>query len=307
MVDTVCHAKDKNNCPHHPVVKVKLTLTEQIAENNQKRDEERKQAFKQEWIERTSDWSSHGFQKLHETRSGAYYTDYDRLSRDDLKTFTVDEKQTFKFYSSNNFKWVNSYLYDSGNHMPEGDSNDRSIYDIKIESLSQQEVEANPTQYQAKEAIKALDKALLHTADEARILYRGQSVAGDHLKGKTAAEVHAYVDATYKIGHEVEMKGYTSATPSALTALRYSITEDNMGGKPEGLLFEMKTKKGVNITSASLYAREAETLIPRDTKWKVVAVHKSKIIKAESVNMAVPSIKSKNQSKVTLIQLVEVE
>jgi hypothetical protein len=185
VVDTVCQAKDKDNCPRHPIAKVKLTLTEQVAENNRKRDEERKQAFKQEWIERTSDWSSHGFQTLHETRSGADYTDYNKLSHDELKSFTEAEKQTFKFYSSNNFKWVNSYLYNVENSMPEGGQNDRSIYDIKIESLSQQEVELNPTQYQAREAIDALDKALLHTKDEARILYRGQSVAGEHLRGKT--------------------------------------------------------------------------------------------------------------------------
>lgn len=307
MTTNVCNAKDKNNCPHHPIAEAPLTLAEQVAANNLKRDEERKRVLQQEWIERSSDWGTHGFQKIHETRSGADYSDYYTLSKNDLESRTEDEKKTFKFYSSNNFRWVNNYLYSPNDTMPEGNDSDRSIYDYKIESLSQQEVEQAPTKRQAQEAIQALDKALLHTEQDARILYRGQSVAAEHLRGKTPVEVHAYVDATYKVGGEVNMRGYTSATPSALTAMRYSIKEDNMGGKPEGILFEMKTKKGVNITSASLYMRESETLIPRDTKWKVVAVHKSKIIKAESVNMHVSSIKSRNQAKVTLIQLVEIE
>ena len=305
MTGTVCNAVDKDNCPYHPIAKPKLTVLEQIAQNNAIRQEAQKAAIRQEWMERSSDWEQYGFQKVNETRRSDDNSDYFSSSKKELAQASEQDKRIFRFYSSNNFRWVNNYLYASS-EFPEGTNVDKSIHDLKIKSLASQEVIQAPTQHQAEEAITALDKALLSAQPEARILYRGQSIASAHLSGKTPAEVHAYIDETYKVGHEVSLKGYVSTTPSAVSALGYSSKVDSLGIKVEGLFFEMKTKKGVNITSESLYVREAETLLPRNTKWKVVAVHKSKLVKAESINKRLSTQKKKTQAKVTLIQLVEV-
>jgi len=305
-----CRAKDRSKCPVHgikatsaPVLEKKpLTIAEQIAANFAAREAEKKAVFKQEWAERSTDWKEYGFQYPVSKRICDDPGSLWNQSQKELADASEHQILALRFFSSNNFKWINSSLY-TKESLPVGDTSSRTLDSYKIESLAKQEIEANPTQALAGEVVASLDSLLSKEREESRILYRGQSRKTYTAMGSSTKDLHSYVDNHYKVGQEVSMDGYLSTSPSASVALGYSSYEDSMGSKQEGIFYEMKTKKGVNITSASLYGRESETLLPRNTKWKVAAVHKSKSIQIET--KTVTGIK-KSVGKVTLIQLVEV-
>lgn len=344
MVSEICRAKDPYNCPRHPLNKPSdyseyITakektpigetqeqkfsriftvsqktgetgrpseikgLSEEIAYNLFLRTKEKEAVIAQEWAERDANWKQHGFQYPNQTRLGEDWTTYAVQSSEELKHITAEEKQAIKFFTSNNYRWINGHLYGTQN-LPDEDENSKHFMS---QELSRHTIENYPNKNRVNEIVEVLDSALSAQNSEARVLYRGKSLKDTRFAGMSVSDLHTYVDDNYKLGETISMEGYQSTSPNPAAASSYSVVENGLGTKVEGLFFEMKTRKGLNISGLSLYGREAEVLLPRDTKWKIVAVHKSKRVKTATKSNSNKSGLIRKENLVTLIQMVEIE
>lgn len=308
MSTSTCRAKNPATCRTHgnPLtnnVNNQLSLTEQIALNLAARKVERDAVYLQEEKERVQDWKNLGFQHPGSKRACTDNSTFRVRSNELFEKLTPEQRHALKIYSSNNYKWINAELYNPG-QLTDGDDG-LPIGNFTMNSMADNYVEENPTVRQFRETIELLDSAFKHVQkNEAEILYRGQSLSNPGLQSKNVEELHAYVDKNFKLGEEVETPGFLSTSPVAFAAMTYCGAGDKASLNPrnEGILFELKTNKGLDMQSLALYSRESETLLPRGMKWRVVAVHKSKKIRAEDKTGF-----SRNRSaKVTLIQLEEV-
>ena len=291
-----CQAKNPETCSyHHPELALssppqkELTISERIQRDLLARAVEKQALLEKESKERIPNWETLGFQKPGETRYSESWVTY---LKDKTPELTEEETEATKFYTSNNFKWINDALY-KNIELPSSSDKKLNIKDALNHPF---DAYKNPTKEDHRKVVALLDSAIVKAGDNnERMLYVGKSARDGIIQGS----ISDYVDANYKIGQTVDNAGYISATPSVNGALAFANSE-NGTGKVEGILFEMKTTKGLNVTNNSIFGREGETLLPRNTKWMVAAVHKSKVIRT------VNDLKSTKNQKVTIIQMVEI-
>lgn len=286
-------------------------------EIKQQREAEKQAEFKREWKERAPGWKDLGFQYPASVRRSDHWTKYSVAGKEELSHLTDRQRKALAFYTTDNFHWINAHLYNHGEPLPNGELHSFEDYNLNVARQSQ--LEKNPTREQVEEIIPVLDETLAHKHAEKRVVYRGLNRRGiSRLTGtwpKADEDLHAYVDENFKLGAEVKMDGYLSASPAPKAALRYATNTapGSLKLKQEGIFFELLTRSGVNISGVSEYSDEAETLLPRGTRWKVVAVHKSKKLRhQENSSSKSPQTGGRFAAKpstdtVTLIQMVEIE
>lgn len=306
-MDSKCRAKNPATCRKHGITRnepaKKLTIAEEIERNFALRRAELDNLRKTEVSERVEDWNNLGFLPVHYKRLCENSNVYRARSLETEKYLTEEEKQAIKVFSSNNYKWINRSLYNSESELVEEEG--KPLHQFVMKSMSENYVEENPTRKQFKDVVNLLDSAFAKVQKpEPEILYRGQSLANPAIPGGTVKDLHAYVDNNFKLGKIVKTKGYLSTSPVAFAAMSYcgAVDREALNPRNEGILFELKTNKGLDVQTLTLFSRETETMLPRGLKWRVVAVHKSK--KVTSIDKT--GFSRKRQAKVTLIQLEEV-
>lgn len=281
-------------------------------EIKQKREAEKQAEFKQEWKERIRGWKDLGFQYPVAVRRSDSWSKYSVAGDKEVAHLTERQRKALTFYTTDNFHWINAHLYKHGEALPSGEARPFEDYDFSGAKFSH--LEKNPTRELAEEIIPALDEALAQKHAEKRVVYRGLNRKGiQSLTGtwpKEDSDLHAYVDEHFKLDSEVQMDGYLSTSPAPKAALRYAtnLLPGSSRIMQEGIFFELLTRSGVNVSGISTHTDEAETLLPRGTRWKVAAVHKSKKLRhQENATGARSRFDRPSESVVTLIQLVEIE
>lgn len=281
-------------------------------EIKQQREAEKQAEFKQEWKERIRGWKELGFQYPVSIRRYDYWTKYSVAGDKEVAHLTERQRKALTFYTTDNFHWINAHLYKHGEPLPSGEARPFEDYDFSGSKFSH--LEKNPTRELAEEIIPTLDEALAEKRAEKRVVYRGLNRKGiTGLTGtwpKEDADLHAYVDENFALGSEVKMDGYVSTSPSPKAALRYAtnLVPGSLKVRQEGIFFELLTRSGVNVSGISTHTDEAETLLPRGTRWKVAAVHKSKKLRhQENATGERSRFDRPSETTVTLIQLVEIE
>jgi hypothetical protein len=209
-------------------------------------------------------WKDFGFEDPHEIKPRAVSTKtYANMSKREMRALTNSEQNAIRIFTSNQYKWINGALYGKEDCLRE----DSFWGDLNIKSLDEMDPEETTVINRMCpsgliEITDEIDDAMMKAPDKERILYRGKSGASPRL----AANPMKYVQENYSLGQEVVFDGYQSASVDSGTAAAYS------GGN--GIVFEMKTSSGLNATHISHYSEEREVLLPRQTRWKVVGVHK---------------------------------
>lgn len=174
------------------------------------------------------------------------------------------------------------------------DGNDEK-YEYYKDAPLWRETESGPCDFVSKEDLVdymgTMDSILDKRNDEQRILYRGNPIYAalqDQLSDALGKKIHvsntddmiAGIKAYYAEGKVFEHSTYLSTSHSAHYVA--SRTSNSVGTnisyydttEVRGLVFELKTNAGLDITSAAggnYYEREV--LLPRDTRFKVVGVH----------------------------------
>lgn len=124
-----------------------------------------------------------------------------------------------------------------------------------------------------------LDSALSKGPSVQRTVYRG--VNFDELEGGTISRnmdsgeqttsglLQNYVDTKYPLGQELVIDGYHSASSSAEVGVSFA-----GNGYTDGVVFEIKSAEGLNISANSEFDNECEVLLPRKARYMVVGRHK---------------------------------
>lgn len=226
-------------------------------------------------------YSAFGFQNPHENPNGYQpiglpVRTMRKLSEIELRKLSVNEKLAARFFTSNNYDWFNNILYGRNTELPEPDEsyekfaeegygifNEDNQHKIHLSGFS-----VSP-KFRTKETVEkicsVLDDALSHGPKRQRILYRGKK--GYSSIFDKAGSVSNWVDQNMPLGKEVVFDGYQSASPCFDIARQYS------GG--DGLIYEILTPEGVNVTDISQYENEREVVLPRQARYMVVGVHKN--------------------------------
>ena len=166
------------------------------------------------------------------------------ISMDEIKPLTYDEKDSLTFFTSSSYEWFNNILY-------------------------RKSAPSNETKAQTSENVKRvvghLDSAMTKAPKTQKIVYRGVPAGSGLFIGKG---VHQWVDENLTQGKEIVFDGYQSSTPDLRSAKSYK-------GYAGGLIYEIMTPEGINVTSISHYANEHEIILPRSSRYAVVGVQKT--------------------------------
>ena len=247
-----------------------------------------------------------GFQNPEEDRPSALSRNtLMRLSRKELKGATIGEVDALHLYTGNSYKWINGAMYSaskdaSRKYLIEGqDSVDHTkhheysiLIDEELSSYRNHQYVSTEMRTKAHfaEIVDNIDRGLEKTPNQQRILYRGMKVNHSAFKNMGISD---YVDGNYPLGQEVEFDGFQSASYSPGVGARYS--------DDDGLIFEIKTPSGVNVTGVSEFPNESEVLLPRNSRYMVVGVHKN----VERYGYKESHFTGSKQD-VTVVQLVEI-
>jgi hypothetical protein len=239
-----------------------------------------------------------GFQEPSEIRKASLKSrDVIELSKAELKEMPVAYKKALNTFTSENYQWINGALYGNPTLVTETDEEALryepryNVDEVKNFDMDEVIFTEERTPSFVKEVTSALDKALNEGPKQQRILYRGMNEY-HNAWGLNGPE--KYVDENYAVGKEFKFDGYQSATYSPSGAL-------NRVGH-NGLMFEIRSPSGVNVSSVSDYPDEEEAILPRDARYMVVGIHKK-----VSYTAGVPHSSWENKrSNVTVVQLVEI-
>lgn len=211
-----------------------------------------------------------GFQDPEVTRySKIYFNDLLEMSEAELKDHSLAEKKALRTFTSNDYEWINAALYGKG-YLKIETAKDEAEYvpqygdDIKSADHSITDPEER-TPSRLKEIVNVLDKVLDKGPKQQRILYRGMS--SYHAAWGDPEALKQYVEDNYAIGKEFKFDGYQSSTYNPAQAAGSAA-----GG---GLIFEISTPSGVNVTSVSKYNTEEEAILSRDSRYMIVGLHKN--------------------------------
>lgn len=197
--------------------------------------------------------------------------DYDEIiemSEIETDKFDEREKLAMTYYTSDDYKWFNEALYTDGISISAHEKLERDIFkDNYFEGY----IKLSPNE-RTKETVKLiaqeLDSALERGPKVQRIVYRG---AGDNSEMfKKYGGVKRWLEEEAQLGQELKFDNYQSTSVDYDTA--YNYTASRYDSQP-GLIYEILTPEGINITAKSQFDDEYEVLLPRDSRYMVVGKH----------------------------------
>lgn len=194
------------------------------------------------------------------------FTNYLELSRKELTDMDKDDKAALRYFTSDNYKWLNKSLFnketvknkkkaDYDGYKSFNDFRDATDYNIDHQNIDS-----------IKKITKALDKALSKGPKKQRVVYRGVNSYAPMYEGKEAAD---WVSENYEVGKEVVFDGYQSSSANVGPALNFS--------SHNGIIYEILTPEGANVSSVSEYDTESEVTLPRGQRYTVSSIHKKDI------------------------------
>lgn len=223
-----------------------------------------------------------GFKEISDSPEDYYYMDrrlkvnledFEKLSQLELEQMSQTEKAALKFFTSNQYRWFNDAIYSNGKSLkdefnafagePPFEANSYGEY-----NLSNANIDKNAEN--VKIISEKLDEAFENAPKIQRVVYRGKK-AHTRAFEKYGGDVGKWIEENAKLGQEVKFDGYQSTTADIGIAASYS---GQHAGDP-GLIYEIMTPEGVNLSSISEYEEEREILLPRDSRYMVVGVHKN--------------------------------
>lgn len=223
-----------------------------------------------------------------------------RISRHELSNLSYSEKKALQVYTGDAYGWINSSMFPTGKTRMF--KKDPKEYEPMLKE-GKEVFEDSPYVYAPKnpEFLKEFDGYVTSAMPKAplqqRLVYRGMSSwHGAFSKSDgTKATLKEYVDKNFSLGQEVVFDGYQSTSTSVDVAQNYTSHDD-------GLLFEIKTSSGLNVTSVSQFDREQEVILPRGSRYMVVGLHEKVDYSAKQEDSSL----IKTRRNITVVQLVEV-
>ena len=234
------------------------------------------------WGATLPEFDDEDFQEAWEERVfWTHWTEIVSQSKQEMKILTKKQEDAIYGFTHQDYTWVNGGLFGK-----------KVLF-----SLDRLEDDAftgggEASTKEMVERVNLMDAAFAKSPLRERIVYRGKGVNSPRFKqgDQTPDE---YIKENYALGSEIVFDGYQS------TSLDPTIAGSWAG--EGGIIFEMKSRSGINVTSASHWQEESEVLLPRSSRWKVVSVRKNQIFRTNHIE------KDYQQADgMTVIQMVEV-
>ena len=282
----MCRNKEDGGrrCPHetNPVAVAERNAKRRAAYNDKKAAVSHNSSITSKETLTLSSPKDYGFQEANEVRMmNKTVAEQREESVLELKHLSRADTYGIRTFASSSYEWINQALYGHGNLLEPDDSSDEE--DANSENL--------------RKVVDSLDSAFMSAPLKERITYRGKSVELNQFSDGLSV-LNKYVDEKYAIGSEVVFDGYQSTSANPVIASRYA--GDN------GIVFEMKSGSGLNITSKSDFDTEVEVLLPRATRWKIVGASKGEDYRTHDLHTRYGNPENTFQ-KMVIIQLVEVD
>jgi hypothetical protein len=241
-----------------------------------------------------------GFQDPNEVRRNSLFIDeLAALSGGELDKMTAGEKSALAAFTGSAYKWINGALY-KGGALRASMANENEEKNVYFPEDGSKAPWVKPTPNCLKQLTEKIDSAMRKNVGEQKTVYRGMkfnhSTFGKY-DGEEEVEgrVANYVAENYPLGQELKFDGYQSASYSPIIANEYSSSH--------GLVFEIKTASGVNVTDISIFDTEREAILPRDARYMVVGVHNQVYYKVSDADI---TLNPSSRTNVTVVQLIEI-
>lgn len=244
-------------------------------------------------------YKNFGFEEVSHHPKESFYRDslytleaMNNLSRMELSSIDDKEKAAIRYFTSSNYEWINDALYKGSLHSVDDGFDEDFGYEIakhdknidgpffsgdKILPNSYYEYD-HKNEKAFYETLSLLDNAMEKAPKKQRVVYRGLSALNTFLQDQdiTAEE---WLDDSMKLGQEIKFEGYQSSTPDFRAVTGFACDSDG------GIIFEIRTPEGLNITSISEVETEKEILLPRSARYMVVGVHKNLTVLDDTVHL----------------------
>ena len=199
------------------------------------------------------------------------------LSELELEGLNPHEKQGLRYFTSSGYRWMNEALYSGKVESTTVENKDYSIFNE--DAWGQDALVDDYDENSLHQLCNAIDSAMDKAPKKQRIVYRGMGlfnkVFGEESEfddpydyKERRAALSKWIDENLKLGQEIKFDGYQSSTPHKETATNYA--------GHGGLVYEILTSEGINVTSISHFSNEREVLLPRDARYMVVGVNEAK-------------------------------
>lgn len=226
-----------------------------------------------------------------------------RISAAELKPLTFGEKSALNFYTKSTYSWINKALFANGSPVLLEARDDEAT-----PQFSNENKEFDPQKHSVTDASRRsaellrvfterVDSAMSRAPLQQRVLYRGIKYTHEAFHNYDWDDdfVENYVEENYPLGREVRFDGYQSTSMDAGIAAGFA--------SRRGLLFEIRSASGLSVSSISNAGAEEEVLLPRDSRYMIVGVHKKVDYKtADAYRKSNPTIPN-----ITVVQLVEID
>lgn len=194
------------------------------------------------------------------------------VSRAELAQASDEEKRAADFYTGSDFRWINNSIY--GKIDVPGDdqwNGDEDVNDVDFMKMTKMVTEDDReyddttgepparTETVVRRVVAALDSAIARGPKRQRTVYRSVKGTSSFFGGKSVGQ---WLDEDGRNGAEIVFDGYQSTSPKTDGIKKFS--QDN------GVIFEVMTPEGINVTGNSHFDDEFEVLLPRDTRYMVV-------------------------------------
>lgn len=220
-----------------------------------------------------------GFKDVDPSKDNSYFSNRElAIELEELKTISdieltelnENEKASVKFFTSYSFKWFNNALYSKGKSLEEENNYFKTKDPFEKDDYGELNIYDNNTVAKNKDNVEKIssfiDSALAKAPKIQRVVYRGVSASNPAFT-KYGGNVKAWIQDNAKLGQELQFDGYQSSTLDVSTANDFTRSESG------GLIYEIITPEGLNVTSISRFAHEQEVLLPRESRYMVVGVH----------------------------------
>lgn len=193
---------------------------------------------------------------------------YEKWSNKEISVLSPGEQMCCKVFTSPAYEEYADIIY--GNSLP--DSHSFENYRDGDDAFNDPEYYYNELlmNTSSRDAVlqvtKNIDSAMKKTPKKQRVVYRG-IVNESHII-QSSGDVDKWIKEHGQLGQTLTFGSYTSTTASVDRARSIS------GKDSSGMIFEILTPEGINVTSISEYKDEKEILLPRNQTYVVVG-HKT--------------------------------
>jgi hypothetical protein len=230
---------------------------------------------------------------LHGTMRSEY--EVAELSEPEIAVMSDDEKTALRMFTSNHYKTINRALYNTNEEYTplSAEPDDKSLHfqfgkEFNLYETYYDEARFSPSFM--TELTENLDSAFTKSPGYQRTVYRGMSgynaaFRSPDYDSADGTEATHWIKKNVKLGQEMVFDGYQSSSVDQSIALDYASGDG-------GVVYEVITSTGINVTKISAYKNEMEVILPRSARYMVVGVH-------QGVNIG-------HRKNMNVVQMVEI-